>query len=308
MKHERRPRAASACAAALAFAVIGCGLGPGESSEGAATLTVTRDYGSEHLRDVTFEDPAASLTVLRALDGEAEIETRYGGGFVQSIDGIEGMEDAGRSLDWFFFVNGTESSVGAADVEVEAGDRIWWDYRDWTAAMRAPAVVGSWPQPFVGEGVTVSCVGERTSCDLVEGRLGEVGAAVRSEMGSSEGGSAEGLRVLVGPWRRVREDSAAALIAEGPATSGVFAEFDEAGGGVRLFGLDERADEAFTATHGAGLVAAVRVGEDEPTWVVTGTDDKGVRAATELLTEGSLRDHYTVATDGVREWALPVVE
>ena len=51
------------------------------------------------------------------LDREAEITTRYGGGFVQSIDGLEGALDAGRSLDWFFFVNGIESSTGAAEVD-----------------------------------------------------------------------------------------------------------------------------------------------------------------------------------------------
>ncbi len=86
--------------------------------------------------------------MLRLLDREAEITTRYGGGFVQSIDGLEGSGEGGRVRDWFFFVNGIESSTGSAEVDVRPGDRIWWDYRDWTDAMRAPAVVGSWPEPF----------------------------------------------------------------------------------------------------------------------------------------------------------------
>ena len=83
------------------------------------------------------------------LDREAEIETRYGGGFVQSIEGVAGGTEDGRRLDWFFYVNGIESPVGSAERRVAGGDRIWWDHRDWTDAMRVPAVVGSWPEPFL---------------------------------------------------------------------------------------------------------------------------------------------------------------
>ena len=107
--------------------------------------------------------------MIRFLDREAEITTRYGGGFVQSIDGIEG-DDRRRALhDWFFFVNGIESDRGGADVAVRGGDRIWWDYRDWTDALRTPAVVGSWPEPFAQASsrettaiaVGVECFGRR---------------------------------------------------------------------------------------------------------------------------------------------------
>ena len=140
---------ATAAALACAAAVAGCGFGPGPSSEGTATLTVTRDYGSKTLVDATDDGPALeSETVIRFLDREADITTRYGGGFVQSIDGLAGAERGGRRYDWFFYVNGIESPVGAAEVHVHGGDRIWWDYRDWTGAMRVPAVVGSWPEPF----------------------------------------------------------------------------------------------------------------------------------------------------------------
>ena len=46
-------------------------------------------------------------------------------------------------------MNGIESPVGSAERPVAGGDRIWWDHRDWTDAMRVPAVVGSWPEPFL---------------------------------------------------------------------------------------------------------------------------------------------------------------
>ena len=87
--------------------------------------------------------------MLSVLDQSVEVETRFGGGFVQSIDGLSGGSDDGRRSDWFFYVNGIESPVGAAEYAPGDGDRVWWDYRDWSTAMRVPAVVGSWPEPFV---------------------------------------------------------------------------------------------------------------------------------------------------------------
>src|SRR6059036_2053668 len=109
---------AAATALLGAVAAAGCGFGAGPSSRGTATLTVTRDYGSKRLAGAAETDPPSSETVIRFLDREADITTRYGGGFVQSIDGVSGAESGGRRYDWFFYVNGIESPVGAADVSV----------------------------------------------------------------------------------------------------------------------------------------------------------------------------------------------
>ena len=89
----------------------------------------------------------AGTSVLQALDREADIETRYGGRFVQSIEGVEG--DLGKRRDWFFFVNGIEPGRGAAEVKLRPGDIAWWDHRSWAARMAEPVVVGAFPEPFV---------------------------------------------------------------------------------------------------------------------------------------------------------------
>ena len=124
--------AVAAIAAAALAAAPGCGFGPGEADAGDAVVSVTRDYGSERLLQATLPEPPETETVLRVLDREAEITTRYGGLFVHSINGITGTSTGSRRSDWFFFINGIESSLGAAEVGVRGGDRIWWDYRDWT--------------------------------------------------------------------------------------------------------------------------------------------------------------------------------
>lgn len=307
--------AVATAALVLSPAAAGCGFGPGEADEGEATLRITRGHGAELVAEAAVGDPTESDTVIRALDREAEITTRFGGGFVQSIDGIEGGTAGGRSSDWFFFVNGVESAAGAAEVGVRAGDRIWWDYRDWTDAMRAPAVVGSWPEPFAQRSagadrapVLVECAAARPRCDEVAERLAEEGVDASTEPFPVEGKHVadEALRVLVGPWAELRRDPAAAQVEDGPATSGVFADFALSGGGWELRALDERAQQAQGLTAGAGLVAAVREAEEPPTWLVTGTDADGVEAAVELLDAEGLADRYAVAVDAAGPVPLPV--
>jgi hypothetical protein len=252
------------------------------------------------------DDVTESDTVMRVLERNADVSTRYGGGFVQSIEGLEAEEAIDRSLDWFFYVNGVESTVGAADYSPHGGESIWWDYRDWGAAMRVPAVVGAWPQPLLGgfEGeaheVGVECVGGGIACAEVGERLEHAGVEVPSRPPSGS------IRVLVGPWSRVRTDPAASQIERGPQASGVFADFRPDGAAYRLVGLDEGGEDAVELGPGAGLVAATRRFEDPPVWIVTGGTEAAVRAAAQLLDTASLRDHYAVAVAGKRETALPV--
>jgi Domain of unknown function (DUF4430) len=295
---------AAAAALACAAATAGCGLGPGSSSEGTATLTVTRDYGARTLVDEAEDDPPSSETVIRFLDREAEITTRYGGGFVQSIDGLAGAESGGRRHDWFFYVNGIESAVGAAEVHVRGGDRIWWDYRDWTDAMRVPAVVGSWPEPFAqasAEGerqpVRVECLAGGGACQTAAAKLADAGVEARVERGE-EGRPPEGeaLRLLVGPWREVRDDPAVDGLRGGPAGNGVFATFKgPRGGAYHLIALDPAATPARDLGPAAGLVAALRSGDQAPTWIVTGWGGAAVRRAASSLDTSALRDRYAIA-------------
>ena len=63
----------------------------------------------------------AGLTAMQALDRELDVETRYGGRFVQSIEGVEG--DVSKQRDWFWFLNGIEADRSAADYRLRAGRR-----------------------------------------------------------------------------------------------------------------------------------------------------------------------------------------
>lgn len=305
-------------AVATVFAVVtaGCGFGPGDSSEGEATIRVTRDYGSQSMVEASVSDPTESDTVIRGLDSEADITTRYGGGFVQSIEGLAGGIEGGRSFDWFFYVNGIESPIGAADVPLHGGDRIWWDYHDWSDVMRVPAVVGSWPEPLAqlsaGEDrvpVRVECADRESTCDDVLEQLATEGVAAGvKDFGRAQQTGPEAMRVLVGTWARLRADGAAAQMERGPAQSGVFASFKHTGSGWSLTVLGPDAEPAARVGRHAGLIAAVREGEEPPTVLIAGTDEAGVESAVEVLEPAELRDRYALAVGPDGAVPAPLVE
>ena len=295
-----RGTAVAAALLAAALAAAGCGLGPGPDV-GSVQLTVTREYGRVPMLQRAL-GAKQSDTVMRLLEGSAEVETRYGGGYVHSIDGVAEAQRGGDPYDWFFYVDGTESPVGAAEVDVRGGERIWWDYRDWSATNHVPAVVGSWPAPFADgvEGkqrpVTVECAGAGRACEVTRSALEREG--VKLATGSPQGA----IRVLVGPWTQLREDPAARLIEEGPAESGIYADFQ----GRDLVALDEGGAEARNLGPGAGLVAATSRYGGPPIWLVTGGTAAAVRAAAGLLDAEDLRDDYAVASVGGHAVPLPV--
>ena len=92
------PRSMIAFFAALALP--GCGLGAGQAPT-AVKLTVTSDFGARVIHDWSAPRVRGQETVMSLLMRNARIGTRYGGGFVQSIDGLSGGEAGGQPIDWF---------------------------------------------------------------------------------------------------------------------------------------------------------------------------------------------------------------
>jgi hypothetical protein len=287
-------------AAALALAAIlaGCGVGPGKTPSGAALL-VTQNFGAQTLLQTSAPKISGADTVMRVLERNATVTTRYGGGFVESINGHAGGSQGGQPDDWFLYVNGVEAHKGAAATNVHPSDHIWWDRHVWTATENIPAVVGAFPEPFLnGYGgqqypTRIECTQTQTkACNAVFKTISNFG--IVSGLGCLDCAEYNlSLRVLVGPFSTMVADQTADLLREGPSASGIYARFID--GGRKLELLNALGAVAKTYGAGTGLVAATRLRGAPPVWFVTGTDAAGVAAAEQAFNSGTLDGHFAVA-------------
>jgi len=250
----------------------------------AASLVATADYGARDLLSARVE-PGQS--VMRATRGATEVETEYAGAYVAEMLGLGSSKSGTR--DWFFYVNGAVSSVGARDVELRDGDMVWWDHRFWGDLQEAPEVIGAYPAPWA----------------LPERRGPEVSVDPPLDAPLAEAGA----RLVEGdaPFR-VRVGASAQIAARDPAWRDALADPDGAGLTVAI------ADGAVVAIGPEGgprtpvpgaraLIAAVPTGtlpEDGSLLVVAGLDDAGAQAAAQALIRdpGMVRLTYAVALDG----------
>lgn len=288
-------------------AAAGCGVGAGETPD-EVRLTVTDSFGARTLVEEPAPETSGEDTVMRLLQRNAKVRTRFGGGFVQAIDGLAATREGGRPVDWFYFVNGVLAAKGAAATEVRPGDRVWWDRHDWSVTNTVPAVVGSFPEPFAHgiEGdrlpTRIECSqAVRDACDAVQDRFTKLGiVAGKALKGTSEAGG-DVLRVAVGPWAEIGDDPALQRVERGPRTSGVYARFE----GEELVALDARGREVRRLGPGTGLIFATRLGDEPPVWAVTGTDAAGVRAAARAFDESVLAEKFALAISGGLPVPLP---
>ena len=248
---------------------------------------------------------------MRLLQRSYDVDTRYGGGFVQEIDGIGGGREDGRRVDWFYYVNGIEAPVGAASAAsppatasggTATTGRRPSASRPWSA--RSPS--RSRPGSMASASRSAWCAPATPSapCDEVTTRLEQAGvkAVPRAVLEQSPG--KEVLRVLVGRWAEVRARRRRPAARARPGRHGSLRPADRHG---RRDRASQRRRPAGThAARRIGLVAATSVEAQAPTWIVTGTDDVGVAAAAAALTEERLEQHFALAVEAGRDVPLPV--
>ena len=276
----------------------------GES--GQARVVVTRDFGQELILtgEVELNNVSNAMTALQSV---AEVETKYGGGFVKAINGFsseyEGLEQS--QLDWFYFINGISLSLGARDYALRDGDVEQWDLRDWSYRSFVPAIIGAYPQPFLGG------VGGEVKPTVVayDDPFAEEAGALKAELEGWE--TAE---VLVTGAETLSDGvkERSNLIILGGAENGLILELNELHKRLGFFAyfeggkivvLDGGGNPAGEYGTGWGLIQATQnpwspggVGSGESiVFMVSGTDEDGVRSAVRALIDNSDELSYAYA-------------
>jgi len=281
---NRARRAAALALIALTITAAGCSrksdAAAPSSSEASARIVATAGFGATSLLDAPASVGSSVIDGLRSVTA---VETAYGGGFVASMLG-RGTETS-PPADWFFYVNGIESPVGAAQVTLGDGDVAWWDHHGWSGAMSIRGVVGSWPEPFVH-------LAPRVSADPpLAGALRAAGATVVT--------GASAFRVRVGTdaslaardatWRDIAGDPGDHHLAGGIAGGRVV--LIPPGGGA-LAPVDG-------ASAVAVLVPVSATPDDGALLAIAGLNDAAARAtaATIARDPGVLAQRFAVAFD-----------
>ena len=253
-------------------------------------LRVSREFGARTLLYRRAEVTTSS-TVMGVLTRNARVDAAYGGGFVNSIEGVASGYTSGKGsrADWFYFVNGIQSRVGANERPLSPGDRVWWDYHGWEFAPSVPAVVGQFPAPFASEdggarrGTTVvPAPGFEADAASVAAALRSAGAGDVAQATLATGAPLPVHRhvVVMGTWGDLAAVDAIAQAAEHPQASGLFARVQ----GGRLFALDGAgALVRLGDSDGVILATAFSGDPDSAAWLVTGIDAPGAHAAAAVL-------------------------
>jgi hypothetical protein len=296
-------RVAALAPVAASLTLAGCGLASGSKNE-PITVTVTRDFGSQHVATVTVPRKQDSESMAKLLSRSLRARVAVDG-TVESINGVL----VGSQERWFRYVNGIGSTSALGLTAVHPGDQVWWDLHADTETTTARAVVGAYPEPFEhGAGgrrlpTTLGCgtdVG--AACKQVAAALAADGVKVANSL-LGTGSGQDSLNVVVGTWKEIEGELVATLVAHGPSASGIYAKFTD--GGTMLELLDSQGHVVRTLGAASGLVAATRDTQSEPTWLITGTDAAGVTAAARALTPTLLRRRFAVAASRGATFGLP---
>ncbi len=246
-------------------------------------------------------------SAMAALMEVAEVETAYGGGFVNAINGVRSGYAGSQKTkaDWFFYVNGIQSNVGALDYKLHDGDVQHWDFHGWGFRHFIPAIIDGFPSAFrygFGGSVrpTLIVCPDYMKQDVVklEEKLAQlevkdVGIRSLDELSESEQGNSS--IILVSGL----DNSLISELNQNWKRLGFFAYFED--GDLIVIGNDGE----ITAEYGAGtgLIQATQnpwnpkgIGACENVvWLVSGTDEAGVKNALDALLDHHNKIQYTGA-------------
>jgi len=301
----------------LAAILAGCPAPPagtGNGGQSKVTVVVTRDFGKELIlaEEVAIGDGADAMT---ALQSAAEVETKYGGGFVKAVNGLSSQE--AKRLDWFYYINGISLNLGAKDYRLRDGDVEHWDLRDWSYLQFVPAVIGAFPQPFLsgvrGEPKTAAVVYDGPFAEeaaalaaSLEGR-GVAGVTLNGAEALPDGVKEQGNLIIVGG----AESRLILELNELPKKLGFFAYMEEG----KIIALDKKGEPAGEYGAGWGLIQATQNpwnpkgvgGGESAVFMVTGSDAEGIESAAQALINNSdgLRHAYAALVNNSQIIKIP---
>ena len=183
-----------------------------------------RDAGRADRRRQTARE---GETVMRLLQRSFDVKTRFGGNFVQEIDGHL-RRARGRPAGRLVLLRQRDRGLrGRGRARLYPGDRVWWDHHDWEERDARPGrrrrVPGAVPvrAPTARSCRSGSSASGPRAARATRSRRGCSDAGVRNIARSNlESSPGEVLRILVGRWSRRAQGHRGAPARGGPGGLG----------------------------------------------------------------------------------------
>jgi hypothetical protein len=281
-------------------------------------LKVTHQFGSSVVfaRSVGF---AADQTLMDVMREHLEVETAYGGGFVNEIAGTKSAY-TGKSIftrkkrDWFYYVNGSVGAVAADSYRLHGGDSVWWDYHDWSGeGSNAPCVVGSYPHPFTTgydgaiHGTVIYYSGDHAAdAERLADGLRSLGAERVSTAAYDDGGVLQAASnvIVLGTWAELGDKAAMQQLMENPTRTGLYARFED--GAFSM--LTYQGKPTGRSGQAAILATGDGNGDTSPIWLVLGATEEGLDQAIDVMVGSpqQLQNKLGVVLEGGTAVGVPV--
>ena len=302
---------AAALMVVAALPLAGCAVETADEAGANVTarVIVTLDFGGEPVLDETVE-LAPGTSAMAALKQVAGVDTAYGGGFVTDIDGIRSQSPQAAEGDWFYYINGLSLNEGAASYTLRHGDVQHWDLHPWGFRAFIPAIVGNLPCPFTqGPGgqsrptVVAYDEGFSQEADSIAAAMGQMGVSNVSSLQISQLADDEKRQanlIIIGT-------ADCELVSEMNAAWDRLGFFAHINGGT-LSVYDGEGKPAGEYGAACGLIQATQSpwnpggsgACENVAWMVSGTDEAGVRLAAEAFAShhGDLQYAFAVIVVG----------
>ena len=311
LDESARARGAATAALALALAAVGCGLGAGKAPSAVGLRRDARLRRDASCARWGAPQARGQETVMSLLTRNATVATRYGGGFVQSIDGLAGGHSGGRP-GRLVLLRQRHRGVQGRGVDERARRAITSGGTGTTGARPT-----TFPRSSARSRSRFSTASTASACRCAwNARAWAATPAARSPRGCARrtcrrpsrrsaagAGAAQTLRVAVGTLARDRRRLGRARTERRPARERRLRALLAVGHDAHA--ARRSAHAAQTLAAGAGLIAATRSGEDAPVWAVTGTDAAGVDARRRRVRQATLAHRFAVAVGAGGPLALP---
>jgi hypothetical protein len=244
-------------------------------------VIISQNFGNKMIDKKTIEFEG-DLTVMEIMLDNFEIETAYGGGFINAIGNVESgftnKVEKSKS-DWFYYVNGRSAEVGADDYYLLEGDQIIWDYHNWENGSGLNSIIGAYPRNFGL--VTTEILYSDEFLEESEKLSEYLGNCSIKALNEESLQNTEVNSIVIAKNSELIKSEYIEKFYENAKKIGIYYEIDNS---IKVFDYKRKVVKDYG--KGAVVVSIVKsYGKDSVLWLITGNDENNIREVVDLLTE-----------------------